>query len=89
MIPPSLRRQVLDELHQGHIGVVKMKTLARSHAWCPGIDRDIELLAKSCAGCQAVKPAPPAAPIHPWDGHLDHGKGSTLTLQVHFSIQCF
>ncbi|XP_062605742.1 uncharacterized protein K02A2.6-like [Saccostrea cucullata] len=67
VIPPSLRSQVLDELHQGHIGVVKMKTLARSHAWWPGIDRDIELLTKSCAGCQAVKHAPPAAPIHPWE----------------------
>lgn len=29
VIPPSLRGRVLDELHQGHIGVVKMKTLAR------------------------------------------------------------
>lgn len=33
------------DLHQGHIGVVKIKTLAiLSHAWWPGIDRDIELL---------------------------------------------
>jgi transposase InsO family protein len=44
-----------------------MKTLARSHAWWPGIDHDIELLAKSCVGCQAVKSATQAAPIHPWE----------------------
>lgn len=51
--------------HQGHIGVVKMKTLARSHDWWTGIDRDIELLSKSCAWLQEVKQAPPAAPLHP------------------------
>jgi hypothetical protein len=49
VIPPSLRSQVLDKLHQGHLGVVKMKTLARRHAWWPGIDHDKELLVKSCA----------------------------------------
>lgn len=24
-------------------------------------------MTKTCAGCQAVKQAPPAAPIHPWE----------------------
>ena len=54
MIRPSLRSQVLDDLHKGHIGVVKMKVLARSHVLLPGIDPDKEILTKSCAGCQAV-----------------------------------
>lgn len=65
VIPLSLQGQVLDKLHQGHIGVVKMKTLARSHAWWAGIDSDKELLSKNCAGCQEVKHAPPAAAIDP------------------------
>ena len=43
MIRPSLRGQVLDDLHKSHIGVVKMKSLARSHVWFPGIDPDKEL----------------------------------------------
>ena len=30
IVPPKLRPQVLEELHQGHRGVVKMKALARS-----------------------------------------------------------
>ncbi|KAL5018941.1 hypothetical protein ScPMuIL_004663 [Solemya velum] len=67
IVPPSLRSRVMEELHQGHIGVVKMKSLARSHVWWPGIDKDIEALAKGCEGCQAVKHSPPAAPIHPWE----------------------
>ncbi|KAL5010737.1 hypothetical protein ScPMuIL_013042 [Solemya velum] len=44
-----------------------MKSLARSHVWWPGIDKDIEALAKGCEGCQAVKHSPPAAPIHQWE----------------------
>ena len=31
VVPPILRSKLLDELHQGHVGVVKMKTLARSY----------------------------------------------------------
>ena len=54
------------ELHQGHQGVVRMKALARSHFWWPGLDKDVEELAKTCTACQAVKKAPTKAPLHPW-----------------------
>ena len=33
VIPTKLRHRVLEELHRGHPGVVRMKTLARSHVW--------------------------------------------------------
>jgi len=67
VIPKKHQRRVLDELHQGHIGVVKMKSLARSYVWWPGIDRDIENAVKSCHGCQRVQKAPALAPLHPWE----------------------
>jgi len=67
VIPKKYQRRVLDELHQGHIGVVKMKSLARSYVWWPGIDRDIENAVKSCPGCQLVQKAPALAPLHPWE----------------------
>ena len=40
-----------------------MKKVARSYAWWPGIDRDIEILVKSCDGCLQTrnKPTPMSA----------------------------
>lgn len=67
IIPPKLRPQVLKELHQGHMGVVKMKAIARSYIWWPGIDKEIELTAKSGPGCQLTQREPSTVPVHPWE----------------------
>ena len=49
------------------MGVVKMKALARSYIWWPGIDKEIELTAKSCSGCQLTQREPSTVPVHPWE----------------------
>ncbi|KAF7643784.1 hypothetical protein LDENG_00233410 [Lucifuga dentata] len=67
VIPSKLRAKVLEELHTGHLGVVKMKALARSFVWWPAIDQKIEQLAMHCTGCQHVQKVPKAAPLHPWE----------------------
>ena len=33
VIPQIYQQKVLEKLHGGHLGVVKMKALARSHVW--------------------------------------------------------
>ena len=66
VVPRKLQQQVLKELHDGHPGMVRMKNLARSYVWWPGLDSNIEELVKSCPQCQETKSAPPKAPLHPW-----------------------
>ncbi|XP_058868762.1 uncharacterized protein K02A2.6-like [Acipenser ruthenus] len=66
VIPAKLRSRVLDMLHEGHSGVVRMKAIARSYIWWPGIDTQIEEKAKSCTSCQRVQNMPSRAPLHPW-----------------------
>lgn len=66
IIPSKLRSRVLSELHTGHPGVVKMKAVARSYVWWPGIDAQIEQVSKTCQPCQLTQKAPGPAPLHPW-----------------------
>ncbi|XP_025758532.1 uncharacterized protein K02A2.6-like [Oreochromis niloticus] len=66
VVPPKLRSHVLKELHAAHPGMVRMKSLARSYVWWPGIDSQIELQAKACHSCQRVQKEPGLAPLHPW-----------------------
>lgn len=66
VIPESLQKQVLKQLHSSHMGIVKMKTLARSYVYWPNIDADIESICKQCETCAAEAQAPPRAPPQPW-----------------------
>ena len=56
----------MSELHHDHPGMCKMKSIARSYIWWPGLDSSIESLVKSCQECQAVKSSPPVAPLQLW-----------------------
>ena len=67
VIPGKLQERVLEELHDGHLGVVKMKALARSYVWWPNISGQLEELAKGCDGCQLNQRMPTKAPLHPWE----------------------
>jgi hypothetical protein len=66
LVPEKLQSQVLQSLHANHPGVSKMKSIARSHFWWKGLDRDIEELAKSCQACGANCNQPMVTPLHPW-----------------------
>ena len=56
VIPTKFCSKLLDELHSCHMGIVRMKALARQHVWWPGIDEDIEKIGKSCVSCSENRP---------------------------------
>ena len=66
IVPLKLRSKILDELHKGHCGIVRMKALSRSYVWWPGLDEEISKVVKECAGCQSVHTLPAKAPLYPW-----------------------
>ena len=66
IVPPSLHRSILFELHEGHPGTSRMKCLARMFVWWPGLDLDIERTVASCSLCQSHRAAVPTVPLQPW-----------------------
>ena len=66
VIPQIGQERVLQELHEAHPGATRMKQLARTLVWWPGIDQDIEKAVKSCPECQFHLSSPAEAPLLPW-----------------------
>lgn len=67
MIPCNLHKEVLKELHVGHVGIVKMKSLARSFCYWKNIDKDIENIAKTCKVCCLKQNEAPMEKSHSWE----------------------
>ena len=66
IVPNKLQGRVLEELHTGHTGIVRMKALARSHVWWPGVEKQIEEMVQKCESCQCLRNKPAPAALHPW-----------------------
>ena len=79
-IPQSLQSKVLDLLHLGHFGMERMKQLARTAVYWPGIDAAIEMASRRCDSCGEHQNKPSKPPVYPlilpekpWSRlHLDH-----------------
>ena len=93
IIPKILQNRVLKLLHEMHPGTSRMKALARSYVWWPGMDKDVESMVRNCRICEENQRKPAGAPIHPWEHpgrpwqrlHVDHAgplKGNMYLLIV-------
>ncbi|XP_031355108.1 uncharacterized protein K02A2.6-like [Photinus pyralis] len=67
VIPKSLQQTVLNELHDAHLGMTKMKAMARSYCFWNGIDADIEMTVKKCRSCCLVQKEAAKVPVHSWE----------------------
>ena len=66
LVPSVLQQDILNEMHNTHLGMTKMKLLARAYVWWPKIDNHIEKLVLTCEICQELRTEPRKAQIHPW-----------------------
>ena len=67
VVPPKERARVVEELHEAHPEIWRMKALARSYVWWPKIDTDLEQKVRQCSPCQENRKSRPEAPLHPWE----------------------
>ena len=74
VIPSAFCHLLLQELLPSHLGMSRMKSLACSYFWWPGLDSQIEEVCRACVECCAVTRNPPKAPVHPWMIPNTHGK---------------
>ena len=72
IIPAQLRSEMLEKLHDAHMGIVKCRERAQNSVWWPGLSSQIENTVKDCAKCSRYQPdqAEPllvtAFPDRPW-----------------------
>ena len=60
--PPTGHQKVIDELHTGYPGILRMKSLARSYVLWPGVDVDLESKVRNCHQCHQNQKSAPAVP---------------------------
>jgi len=51
LVPPACRKTFLEQLHSGHLGVDKMKSLARLYCFWPSMNSDIQHFNSNCRHC--------------------------------------
>lgn len=66
LIPTTLHSQVLNVLHEVHIGVIRMKRLARRYFYWPNLNKAIEDKARACPVCQEHNPDRLGKVYIPW-----------------------
>lgn len=63
----TLQTEILKELHVGHVGMTKMKAIARSYVYWRNMDIDIENMVRDCKKCNQKRCNPPRLDPHPWE----------------------
>lgn len=66
VIPQVYQAKVLHQLHKAHQGMERMKSIARSYVYWPGIDDQITELVKQCNQCASVAKSPTKVPLESW-----------------------
>jgi len=74
---------MLKELHTAHLGMTKIKTLARGYCGRHQKDKDIDELIRNCSACQVARPEPKKVPTQAWDWLRNLSKAYMLITRDH------
>lgn len=90
LIPPTLRPEVLNIIHQGHLGQEKCLLRARTSVFWPGITKEIVNQVNQCGPCQKhqrkaqkepiLQPQPPCRPWERLSSDMFEFKGQQYLL---------
>ncbi|XP_064086096.1 uncharacterized protein K02A2.6-like [Macrobrachium nipponense] len=80
IVPKSLRKQMLDIAHQGHIGVEGCLRRMREALFWPGMSSDLKALVQQCDACLSIRDLPPKEPMksHEFALHSSSKVGADL-----------
>ena len=79
LIPSTLRRKVIEQIHDGHQGIEKCILKAREAVFWPGISIDIHEAVQMCRICQASsKAGKPVGNVSKVPPHAWHTLGTDL-----------
>ena len=67
VIPQVLREDILRQLHIGHMGIERIRRLARETIFWPNINKDVERITKDCDACQELQSRQQKEPLEPHD----------------------
>ena len=96
IIPSTMRRIILEKLHEGHLGMAKCKRRARNSCFWPNMNHHIENMVKGCYECSKHQPSketetlqPHEVLVKPWQkigtDLLSHGGKNYLIVTDYYS----
>ncbi|XP_026688729.1 uncharacterized protein K02A2.6-like isoform X1 [Diaphorina citri] len=99
LIPASLRKEMLQRMHTGHLGIQKTKQLVRGVIYWPGMNEDISHMIDSCPVCLKFRKSnqkqpllPHTIPSLPWQKlgmDLFHFESKNYLIMVDYYSQYF
>ena len=73
VIPCTLRLDILNKIHEGHLGITKCRSAARQSVWWPNLNNSIEDMVQRCSTCVKLQPEKretlmsSSLPERPWE----------------------